>query len=281
MSICPYLLVLYFNIIFMSVVVKKKVERLSAYFRKLDGIVVAFSGGVDSSVLAKAAYDALGKKALAVTVDSPTFEQTELSAAKALAKKIGIRHLIVQHDELENECFRRNEPDRCYHCKKGILSVLKQVAESEGISSVVEGTNAEELLGHRPGYQAVKEEGVCSPLAELGFKKKDIRAMAAYLKLPNADKPSMACLASRIPYGTEVTRELLEKVSEAEAVVRAVGVGQLRVRVLEELAVVEVSSADFPLILRNRDRIVSGLKKLGFSRVVLDLAGYSTGSMDR
>lgn len=263
----------------MSKKAEKHVAELTSYFRKLGSVAVAFSGGVDSSVLAKVAYDVLGKKALAVTIDSPIVERTELSAAKALAKKIGISHLIIAHNELTNECFRRNEPDRCYHCKKGILSLMKQVAEDEGIGSVVEGTNAEEILGHRPGYQAVKEEGVLSPLAERGFKKKDIREMAAFLKLPNADKPSTACLASRIPYGTEVTRELLEKVSKAEAVVSAAGVGQLRVRCFGDLAVVEVSSKDFPLVLKDRDRIVSGLKKLGFKRVVLDLAGYSTGSM--
>jgi uncharacterized protein len=262
-------------------VVKKKVERLRAYFRKLNSVVVAFSGGVDSGVLAKTAYDVLGEKALAVTIDSPTVDRTELSAAKALAKKIGIRHLVVKHNELTNECFRRNQPDRCYHCKKGILSVLKQVAEDKDINSVVEGTNAEEILGHRPGYQAVKEEGVFSPLAELGYKKKDIREIAAYLKLPNADKPSMACLASRIPYGTEVTGELLRRVSEAEAVVRAAGVKQLRVRFLGEVAVVEVLSEDFARVLENRGRIVRGLQALGFKRIVLDLAGYSTGSMSK
>jgi uncharacterized protein len=155
------------------------------------------------------------------------------------------------------------------------------VALSEGLSSVVEGTNAEEVLGHRPGYRAVKEEAVFSPLAEFGCKKKDVREMADFLKLPNADKPSTACLASRIPYGTEVTKALLEKAYKAEAVVGAAGVGQLRVRCIGDLAVVEVASDDFPLVLKRRGRIVSGLKKLGFKRVVLDLAGYSSGSLSR
>lgn len=258
-----------------------KAEKLRAYFEKLGGAAIAFSGGVDSGVLAKTAYDALGDKALAITIDSPTVDRSELQAAIKLAKGIGIRHVIVKHDELKNPCFRRNEPDRCYHCKKEMLSVLKKAAEKEGIKAFVEGTNAEEILGHRPGYKAVKEAEVHSPLAELGYAKKDIREIASYLKLPNAGKPSMACLSSRIPYGTEITTDLLEKVSKAEAVVRKSGVKQLRVRCLDDIAVIEVEYGDYEKIIKDKARISGGLKALGFKRAVLDLDGYSTGSMSR
>ncbi len=254
-----------------------KAKKLGSYFKKLDGAVVAFSGGVDSSVLARTAYDVLGKKALAVTIDSPTVDRSELQAAAKLAKDIGIRHIIVKHDELKNPCFRRNEPDRCYHCKKEMLSVLKKAAEKEGISTVVEGTNAEEILGHRPGYAAVKEAGVRSPLAELDYKKKDIRKIAAYLGLPNAQKPSMACLSSRIPYGTEITMELLDKVSKAEAIARSAGVKQLRVRSIGDIAVIEVLRGEQGRILADGGRISKELKALGYKRVVLDLDGYSAG----
>jgi uncharacterized protein len=260
---------------------KKRTLKLRSYFSSLENALIAFSGGVDSSVLAKTAYDALGKKALAVTIDSPTVERSELSAAKVVAKSIGIRHQVIKHDELKNPCFARNEPDRCYHCKKEMLAVLKNAAAEHGINAVIEGTNAEEILRHRPGYKAVKEAGVYSPLAELGLQKKDIREMAAYLKLPNAQKPSMACLSSRIPYGTRITKELLDRVSKAEAAVRkeAAGVKQLRVRSIGDLAVIEVSSEDYQKIMKNGRAISGRLKELGYKRAVLDLDGYSTGSM--
>jgi uncharacterized protein len=259
----------------------KNAGRLKEYFTDLKSAVIAFSGGVDSSVLAKTAYDALGKKALAVTIDSPTVDKTELACAKKVAKAIGIKHVILKHDEVENEAFRKNEPDRCYHCKKGILGLLKGYAKERGYEYVVEGTNAEEILGHRPGYKAVKEEGTLSPLAQLGLKKKEIRELAEYLKLPNAQKPSTACLASRIPYGTGITQELLEKVAKAEKIVWSIGVKQLRVRCFGDTAVIETLPEDFPKIARNGKKLAEKLKKLGFLRVTLDLEGYSTGSLNR
>jgi uncharacterized protein len=259
----------------------KNAEKLKEYFRGLDGAAIAFSGGVDSSVLAKTAHDVLGGNAVALTVDSPAVDGKELEDAKELAKSIGIRHLVIKHDELKNPRFARNEPDRCYHCKKEMLAALKKAAAEQGINTIIEGTNAEEILGHRPGYKAVKEANVCSPLSELGLQKKDIREIAAYLKLPNAKKPSMACLSSRIPYGTRITKELLDRVSKAEAVVReeAAGVKQLRVRSIGELAVIEVSPDDFQKIIKNGSAISCRLKDLGYKRAVLDLDGYSTGSM--
>lgn len=261
----------------------KGTAKLRSYFSKFESALIAFSGGVDSSVLAKTAYDALGEKALAVTIDSPTIDRTELAYAKKIAKHIGIKHVILRDDELENECFRKNEPDRCYHCKKGIIGLMQEYAKGLGIKAVIEGTNAEEVLGHRPGYKAVKESGALSPLAELGFKKQEIREMAAYLGLPNAQKPSMACLSSRIPYGTMITRELLDQVSKAEAAVRkeAPGIKQLRIRSIGELAVIEVSPEDFQGILEKSSVISGKLKGMGYKRIVLDIEGYSTGSLSR
>jgi pyridinium-3,5-biscarboxylic acid mononucleotide sulfurtransferase len=268
-----------FEYISMSEKALRNVQQLRDYFKIHSSALVAYSGGVDSSVLAKTAYDSLGEKALAVTIDSPTIDRTELADAKKIAKHIGIKHVILRDDELENECFRKNEPDRCYHCKKGIIGLMQEYAKGLGIKAVIEGTNAEEVLGHRPGYKAVKESGALSPLAELGFKKQDVREMAEYMGLPNAQKPSMACLASRIPYGTRITKELLDQVSKAEAAVRkeAPRVKQLRIRSIDELAVIEVPSSDFQEILKRGTAISDKLKRLGYKRVVLDLDGYISG----
>ena len=258
---------------------EKKLERLRSYFRELDGALVAYSGGVDSSVIAKAAYDALGAKALAVTIISPAADPAELSTARKVAKYIGIKHLVVEHDELEDEDFCANTPDRCYYCKKSILAVLGKIADEKGLSKVVEGTNAGDLAGHRPGFRAVNEAGARSPLADLGYTKEDVRKIAEYLRLPNAKKPSTACLASRIPHGTRITKDLLEKVARAEAVVRKCGVSQLRVRIFGKIAVIEVLPEDFSKITRNGKKLAEKLKKIGFHRVALDLEGYSTGSL--
>jgi uncharacterized protein len=269
------------ELLIMSKSASKKLNKLKGYFRGLGSAAVAFSGGVDSSILAKAAYDVLGDKAVAVTIVSPTNDPLEIANAKRVAKEIGIKHILVNHSELTNKCFRENKPDRCYHCKKEIIFVLRKTAEKYGIKNVIEGTNAQELTGHRPGYKAVKESKAISPLAELGITKDDVRAIARLMKLSNAEKPSTACLASRIPYGTPITVKLLKKVASAESVIRRLGIKQFRVRCFDDLAVIEVLPDDFGIILENSYDIDSKMNKLGFKRVTLDLAGYSTGSMDR
>jgi len=258
---------------------RKKLERLRAYFRKLDGAVVAYSGGVDSSVLAKTAHDILGKKAIAVTVKSQTMDASELAAAKKTAKEIGIRHAVLEY-RVKEKRFWENAKDRCYYCKKEIAGVLKKFAAENGTMPVVEGTNAEDLLGHRPGYRALKEAGILNPYVELGITKKDIRCIASLLCLPNAEKPSAACLVSRIPYGTKITEELLKKVSRAEKIVRSAGVSQIRVRCFCDVAVIEVCPKDYDRVLAAKKGISQGLRRLGFSRVALDLDGYATGRMD-
>jgi pyridinium-3,5-biscarboxylic acid mononucleotide sulfurtransferase len=265
----------------MATKAKTKLNKLKDYFSDLGSAAVAFSGGVDSSVLAKAAYDSLGDKAIAVTIVSPTNDPSEIANAKRIAKEIGIKHILVKHSELANRCFRENKPNRCYYCKKEIIFVLRKAAKRYGIKNIVEGTNAEDIQGHRPGYKAVKESKAITPLAELGITKHDVRVIARLMKLSNAEKPSTACLASRIPYGTPITSKLLKKVSSAESIIRRLGIKQLRVRCFDELAVIEVVPEDFSIILENSYDIDLKMKKLGFKRVTLDLAGYSTGSMDK
>lgn len=259
----------------------QKVSRLVDYFKRQEGVLIAFSGGVDSTVLAKAAQTALGEKAIAVTLDSPLAGPLELKSAEDAAREIGIKHMVVSYDALEDTRFMSNPPDRCYLCKKRMMAKLKDIAASHGIACVAEGTNAEEVLRHRPGYKAVEEAGAITPLADLGYLKADVREMATYMGLSNAKKPSNACLASRIPYGTTITEELLERIAKAETIVRNSGTSQVRVRSYGELAVIEVDSGDNEKVMAQRARIFGEMKALGYKRVALDLEGYSTGSMDR
>lgn len=244
---------------------------------------MAFSGGVDSSLVAAAAKMALGDRALAVTADSKTLPLGELEEARKVAEAIGIRHKVIKVDELENPRFAANPPDRCYHCKKELLTHLKEIATQEGFEAVVEGTNAEDLRGHRPGALALREEEVISPLAEAGLGKAEIRALASALNLPTAHKPSGACLSSRFPYGEKITLERLERVAAAEETIkRLVEVGQLRVRDHGDVARIEVSPEERCLFFDGSlmDRVAGELRRLGFVYVTLDLKGYRTGSMN-
>jgi len=257
-----------------------KYKNLADYNRRKGSVLVAFSGGVDSSVLAATAFKAVGRNALAVTIDSPLISRSELKSARDVAKGIGIRHWIVRHSELSNKKFSSNPKNRCYYCKKELAKVLKDVARERGVNVVLEGTNAEDLLGHRPGYKALREAGVESPLASFKFTKQDVRDIARRLHLKVHGKPSTACLASRIPYGTRITKDKLRRVEAAEDLIRKLGVSQLRVRFHGSLARIEVNPEDFEVIFKNRKKISRGLIKLGFKNVALDLKGYRTGSMN-
>ncbi|MFH0862155.1 MAG: ATP-dependent sacrificial sulfur transferase LarE [Candidatus Altiarchaeota archaeon] len=249
-------------------------SKLARFFGNERKALVAFSGGVDSSVLAKAAFDALGKGALAVTFDTPTLPRSELDAARKTAKRIGIRHVVVKYSELSDLEFSRNSHDRCFFCKRKMAEKLKEVAKNHTISLIVEGTNAEDLCGHRPGYRALKEAGISSPLAVLGYSKKAVRRLAKGYGLDHS-KPSGACLASRIPTGSDVTLRRLKKIENAEDFLRSLGLTQVRVR-LEgaDLGVgrIEVENGEFGKVVANSTLIV---KSLPFRKVVLDLAGYS------
>jgi len=257
-----------------------KLRKLRGFIRGCSSVVVAFSGGVDSSVLAAVSFKELGVKAVAVTLDSPTLPRSELSAARRTARLIGIRHVVVRHSELSDKSFVINSRERCYHCKKALSSRLKSFALKKNLTCVLEGTNASELSGHRPGFRALSGTSVLSPLAVLGFTKEDVRVVARKLGLPNHDKPSSACLSSRIPYGTRITARLLRKVEAAEDYLKRLGVRQVRVRCFGELAVIEVWPDDFSLVTENSKCVARRFNLLRFSRVTLDLSGYRTGSMD-
>jgi uncharacterized protein len=264
---------------------KKLLDTLIDDFKKKGSVVVAFSGGLDSSVVAALAHRALSDRSLAVTVDSPMMFPDEVQTAKEVAQYIGIKHIIVPLNELEYLEILQNPPDRCYHCKKLRFSDLVEFAKKEGYDVVADGTNIEDFGEHRPGLQAAKELNIWSPLAERCLGKKEIRKLAKLLSLPNAEKPAMACLASRIPYGDKLSKERFERIAQAEIYIRdEFGIRQVRVREHEDGKVVriEVGSAERDKFfgLEKMDSLSKELKKLGYTYVTLDLSGYRSGAMD-
>lgn len=259
---------------------KVKFTRLKNIIKELESAVVAFSGGVDSALVAKLCYDLLGERALAVTASSETYPSYELEAAKRVASEIGIPHLIIQTKELEIKGFSSNPPNRCYFCKSELFEKLKELAQQEGYKNVVDGANIDDAKDYRPGSQASQELGVRSPLKEAGLGKDDIRTISKELDLSTWDKPSYACMSSRFPYGEAITQEKLQIVSQAETLLREMGFKQLRVRHHGSIARIEVESEEIPLAIQKRDEIAGKLKKIGYTYVTLDLQGYRTGSMN-
>lgn len=248
-----------------------------------DGALIALSGGVDSSTLAAICYDVLGEKAVAATAKSPTYPAEEMDQAKRIANEIGLNHYIVETNELSNRNFIRNPENRCYYCKKGLLDSLHNLAQKLGLKVIFEGTNFSDLSGHRPGFKAIRErENVLSPLAENTFTKERIRMLSRRLGLTVHDKPALACLASRIPFGEKITDKKLKRVEHAEQIVKRItGVRQIRVRDHNGLARIEVWKNERSLLLKVEliEGIAKELKDLGFKFVTLDLEGYRTGSM--
>jgi len=265
--------------------VDEKLEKLKqfVYDKGKDGAVIAFSGGVDSVTLAAVCHKVLGEKAVAVTAVSFTYTSEEAEEAKKYAREIGIKHLQVKTSELENENFALNPENRCYYCKEELLNRLVEVAKNLGFKAVFEGTNYSDLAGHRPGFKAIEEKAnVYSPWAENRFTKEEIRNLAENMVIPVSDKPSLACLASRLPFGERITKDRLFRVESAERKIRGLaGVRQLRVRDHNDLARIEVGSDERGLLFNRElmDRIAEELKKLGFKYVTMDLEGYRTGSM--
>jgi uncharacterized protein len=265
-------------------IIEEKFNLLVHLLKDKESVLIAFSGGVDSAVVAVAAKIALRDKALAATINSPLIPLEEVKEASKLAKEIGISHVILDGNELEDPNFASNPPNRCYFCKKSLAAKLKRLAKEEGLKYLVDGTNIDDLKDYRPGRLALKEEGVSSPLVEAGLTKEEVRKIARMLGLSIAEKPSSACLASRIPYGQKITLERVKRVAEAEKYIKEiVKVKQVRVRDHGSIARIEVDPKERKLFFNEKimDNVSQKLHFLGFKFVALELEGYIQGSMNK
>lgn len=257
-----------------------KYEALLARLADYESMLVAYSGGVDSTLLAFAAHAVLGERCKAVLATSDTAPESEVLLARRLAATLGFSLLEVETFELADPRFAQNTPDRCYYCKGELFSLLERVADVNGLSVVADGSNLDDLDDFRPGSRAKAEYNVVSPLQEVGMAKSDIRHLARELGLPNWDKPSMACLASRFPYGDAISEQGLARVAAAEAAVYALGLTQFRVRAHGDMARIEVASEEQDRAWSMRGRISSGLREAGFTWVAQDLDGYRSGALN-
>ena len=259
-----------------------KYKRLKGILEEMGSVLVAFSGGVDSSFLLKTAHEVLRDEVFAVIASSETYPEKEKEEAIKIAQYLNVRYKIIRTLELENPDFVNNSPQRCYFCKRVLFSRLKEIAEDEGISCVIDGANLEDTGDYRPGSIAAEELGIRSPLKEARFIKSEIRELSRQLGLPTWNKPSMACLASRFPYYMRIDMKSLKRVSQAEDFLRALGFSQIRVRHHGQIARIEIEPKEFPEIMEKgvREKINKTLKKLGYTYITVDLAGYRTGSMN-
>lgn len=257
-------------------------QELVTLIKGMGSVVVGYSGGVDSTLVAKAAKDALGEKALCVLIDSCFIPRSEIDEAVSTAGEFGFSLMRVKKDTMAIESVPDNTRDRCYHCKKAVFSIMLEVARQRGLGHVLDGTNADDADDFRPGERATKELGIRSPLKELGFSKEQVREISKQLGLPTWDKPSYACLASRVPYGTPLTREVLGQVEAAESILRELGFHQCRVRHHGEIARVELMPEHMSAILARdtRELVHYRFRALGYRYVTLDLLGYRTGRMN-
>ncbi len=258
-----------------------RLELLRARLAALGRVVVAYSGGVDSSLVLCIAHEQLGERALGVIGRSDSYAAHELELALAQARAFDARVEVVVTGELSNPAFAANAPDRGYHCKSELFRKLRDVATRVGAAAVVDGTLLDDLADYRPGRRAADERDVRSPLAELGFRKADVRAAAAHLGLASSGKPASPCLASRIPYGTPVTRDALVRIEAAEAALRALGFAELRVRHHGDVARIELPSCDLARALERRDAVAGAVRAAGYAFVALDLEGFRSGSLNR
>ncbi len=261
----------------------KQSDELVSWFDKTDKVLVALSGGVDSALVAYAAQKALGKSALAVTADYKTLSEEELESAKRVCLEIGINHLIIEYNELDNPNFVRNDKKRCYYCRTELGENLLNLSKAMDINLIVDGTNIDDLSEYRPGIIALKDKGVRSPLVELGFTKMEVRELAKEVGLSIYDKPSNSCLASRIPWGTAVTSEKLDRIEKSEIMVKQIfGVKQVRVRDFGKRANIEVGR-DEKILLSNEKKmseLINYMKDMGFEQVLIDPDGYRSGKLN-
>lgn len=260
----------------------EKYEKLKDYFKQLGKVAVAFSSGVDSTFLLYAASQAIPGQVIALTAVSYLFPKRERKEATEFCEKLQVPHVIVQADELKVEGFAQNPANRCYLCKKDLFTAFMKEAKSRGYDVVAEGSNLDDLGDYRPGLQAIAELKIKSPLREVGFTKKEIRALLAYFQIPTATKPSFACLASRFPYGETITEEKLAMVDQAEQYLLDLGFQQFRVRIHGMMARIELLPTDFPKMMEEQTRlqVYQTLKAFGFTYISLDLLGYRTGSLN-
>ncbi len=266
----------------MQASIQEKYDHLRDIVIQADSAIIAFSGGVDSTFLLKVCVDALGERALAVTARSETFPERELQEAQDLAHRIGARHVIVDSEELDVPGFSNNPPHRCFLCKSELFSKLKQIGMDHGISLIFDGSNVDDQGDFRPGRQAAQQCGIRSPLEEAGLGKEEIRTLSKMLNLPTWNKPAFACLSSRFPYNSKITRTALRQVENAENFLWNLGMREFRVRHHDTIARIELGEKELRLFWQGhqRDKIVQHLKSLGYEYITLDLEGYRTGSMN-
>jgi pyridinium-3,5-biscarboxylic acid mononucleotide sulfurtransferase len=261
---------------------KEKLQQLQAIFQEMDSALIAYSGGVDSALVAKIAYEVLGDRAVAVTAISPSLSPEDLEAAKQQAAEIGIEHRWVETHEMDDPNYAQNPVNRCYFCKSELYDTLKPIAQKWGYAYVVDGVNADDLQDYRPGIQAAKERGTRSPLAEVGMSKLEVRQLSQALNLPWWDKPAQPCLSSRFPYGEQITVDKLQRVGQAERYLRGLGFKTLRVRSQEETARIELPASEIQAFVLQTDMLalVEAFKSYGFAYVTLDLEGFYSGKLN-